>query len=196
MKKTSYTYPKKIEKIILQGGIGVMPTDTIYGLVGSALSEKAVKKIYKLRKRNKKKPLIILIGSIADLALFDIKPKKETEKILRKIWPKKVSVILPCPNEKFKYLHRGTKTIAFRLPKNAALTNLLKKTGPLAAPSANPEGLKPAETIKEAKKYFGKKISFYAGNKKLNSPPSTLIAIKNQKIKIIRKGAENIKRPD
>ena len=58
--------------MISNGGIGVLATDTIYGLVGSALSKKAVAKIYKLRQRNTKKPMIILIGAIKDLFLFGI----------------------------------------------------------------------------------------------------------------------------
>ena len=44
------------------GGVGVVPTDTIYGIVGSALNPKTVARIYKLRRRNPKKPMIILIG--------------------------------------------------------------------------------------------------------------------------------------
>ncbi len=60
--KTSKKFTVEIEKILKSGGIGVIPTDTIYGLVGSALNKKAVRRIYQLRQRNPKKPLIILIG--------------------------------------------------------------------------------------------------------------------------------------
>ena len=64
---------KGIKKILLNHGVGVLPTDTLYGLVGSALSKKAVARIYKLRRRNPQKPFIILISSLADLKLFNIK---------------------------------------------------------------------------------------------------------------------------
>ena len=50
-----------IIKILKSGGVGVMPTDTLYGLVGSAFSKEAVKRIYKIKNRDKKKKLIILI---------------------------------------------------------------------------------------------------------------------------------------
>jgi L-threonylcarbamoyladenylate synthase len=70
---------------------------------------------------------------------------------------------------------------------------LLKKAGPLVAPSANPEGMEPAKTIKEAKEYFGERVDFYINGGKLLSPPSTLIEIKNKKIFIKRKGAVKIK---
>jgi len=178
----------KLVGIIKKGGVGVIPTDTIYGLVGKALSRKTVEKVYQLKQRDPKKPLIILIGKTDDLKLLGVKLDKDTKKILQKYWPGKVSIILPCPHKKFSYLHRGTRTLAFRLPSHPNLVNLLKKTGPLIAPSANPEAKEPAKTIKEAKKYFGEKIDFYVDVGRLESLPSTLILIKDQKIEVLRQG--------
>lgn len=166
-----------------------MPTDTLYGLVGQALDKKAVARIYKVRRRNPKKPLIILISSFRNLSRFSIKLDVKTKKILENLWPGPISVILSCPQSKFSYLHRGTNSLAFRLPKPQWLRRLIKKTGPLVAPSANPEGFPPAKTIKEAKRYFGSRADFYSGAGKLKSPPSTIISLKHGKIKIIREGA-------
>lgn len=147
-----------IAKSIKIHQIGVIPTDTIYGVVASALSKNAVARTYKILNRNPKKPFIILISSIRDLALFKIKLDKESKTILQKLWPGKVSIILPVASKKISYLHRNTKTLAFRVPKKTSLIRLLKKTGPLISSSANPEGKKPAETIAEARKYFGDRI--------------------------------------
>lgn len=180
-------------EILRNGGVGVMPTDTIYGLVGSALLPATVKYIYTLRRRNPKKPMIILIGSIKDLDLFKIKLTAKQKTILNKLWPGKVSVILLCPNKKFSYLHRGKKSLAFRLPKSKWLRQILLETGPLVAPSANWEGNKPAATIKEAKKYFGDKAHFYFDKGKLNSLPSTIISFKKNGILVLREGAVGIK---
>ncbi len=157
-----------LEHILKNGGIAVLPTDTLYGIVGSAVSKKAVQKIYKVRKRTPSKPCIILISSITDLKKFGIKniPLKE----LREVWPGKVSVILPCPYKKFEYLHRGTNKLAFRLPDSVWLCTLLKKTGPLVAPSANIEGQTPAYTIEEAENYFGGKVEIFMSTKVVSSP--------------------------
>lgn len=187
------TTDKNLAKIIKNGGIGVIPTDTLYGLVGSAFSKKAVEKIYKVKKRNPKKPLIIIIGAITDLKLFEIRPSKEESAILKNIWPGKISVILPCNLKKFTYLHRKTKSLAFRLPKKQNLLDLIKKTGPIVAPSANPKNFPPAENIAEAKKYFGDTVDFYASEGKIKSKPSTLIEIKNGKIIEKRQGAVKIR---
>ena len=177
-----------IIQILKNDGVGVMATDTIYGLVGSALSKKAVERIYKLKKRTPSKPFIILISDFNDLKFFNIKIDQFTKKLLQKIWPNPVSVILPCNDAKFAYLHRETKTLAFRIPQKPDLLELLQQTVPLVAPSANPEGLPPAQTIKEAKKYFNDQVDFYQDEGKLISEPSTLIEIKNRKTNILRQG--------
>ena len=165
-------------KILKNKGVGILPTDTIYGLVGSALAQKTVERIYKLRKRNLKKPMIILIGSFKDLEKFKIKLDKRLKKILTKFWPGPVSIILPCSFKEFSYLHRGGKSLAFRLPKNKNLIKILLKTGPLVAPSANPEGLKSAIDIAEAKKYFKNKVDFYINKGKIKSKPSIILEVK------------------
>jgi L-threonylcarbamoyladenylate synthase len=177
---------------LLQNKIGVMPTDTIYGIATSALSKKTVERAYKVLKRNKKKPFIILIGSMRDLALFKIKLDNKTQRLIRKLWPGKISIVLPVISSKFHYLHRGTKTLAFRMPEKRSLLKLLKKTGPLISTSANPQGKRPAETIAEAKKYFKGSVDFYVSGGKIKSLPSTLVEIKNGKIVVLRKGIVRI----
>lgn len=183
----------KLISFIKKGEIGVLPTDTIYGLVGFALNKKSINRIYKVKGRKSSKPFIILISSLDGLKIFGIKIDTETKKILQKVWPGKVSVILPCVSKNFLYLHRGIKNLAFRLPSNKKLKRLISKTGPLVAPSANPEGLAPAQTIKQAKKYFKDKLDFYVDGGKLSSKPSTLIKISENKAVVLRQGSSKIR---
>ncbi len=179
--------------LLKKGKIGVMPTDTIYGLVGSALSPLAVEEIYALRKRDMSKPMIILISSLDDLLDFDITLTKAQKVFLTKIWPNPISVILPCPYNRFFYLHRGKKSLAFRMPDNKNLLKILQQVGPLVAPSANPEKEKPAETIKEAKSFFGEKISFFLNGGQLKSKPSTIIRLyEDGKQIVLREGSFKI----
>jgi L-threonylcarbamoyladenylate synthase len=201
------------KEIIENDGVVVLPTDTLYGIVGKAESKKAVAKIYKIKARDKNKPFIVLITSYKDLDIFDIKVEKWQEKFLQKFWPGKVSVILSCPLNKWRYLHRGTKSIAFRMisSRNKNLYNLINKVGPLVAPSANTEGGKPAETIKEVQNYFypvrnregsqrlpisngvGNGISLYINGGKRNTKPSTLVRLEDNNWIILRQGAKEIK---
>ena len=173
------SFNKKDLRITKNGGVGIIPTDTIYGLVGTALNKKTVERIYKLRHRNQKKPMIILIGDINDLRIFGIKLKI-------KAWPPKTSIIFPAPSAKFRYLHRGSRTLAFRFPRPKKIRDFLNKTGPLVTPSANIEGQPPAKTIKEAQKYFGDKIDFYVDGGRLNKKPSKLIKFNKDRLITIR----------
>lgn len=183
---------KDIIETIKAGGIGVIPTDTMYGIIGSAFNKKTVERIYVVRKRTPTKPLIILISDIKDLNTFKIKVDTELEKKLNKLWPNKVSVILPCKQKKFEYLHRGTNKLAFRLPKDKKLREFIAETGPIVAPSANTEGDRPSKNIKQAQKYFGVNADFYLDKGDMSIVPSTIVEIENREMKIIRKGAVKV----
>ena len=124
-------------KILKAGGIVVMPTDTIYGIVGQAINSETVERIYKLKKRVPEKKCIILLGDWNETKIFGIDSSEFK---------------IPETDEPTSFILGNT---AFRLPQKKELRNLLLKTGPLIVPSANPEGLPPAENITEAKNYFG-----------------------------------------
>lgn len=183
-------------RILKAGGVGIIPTDTLYGIVASALDKKAVERVYRLRRRTPAKPFIILVSSVADLKKFSVSPAVYARKFLEKYWPGKVSIILPIANRKsqiaFSYLHRGAGSLAFRMPSGVRLRAFLKKTGPLIAPSANPEGKSPAKTVRQAKKYFGEKVDFYIDAGEKISKPSTLVKILNSKAVMLREGVMKI----
>lgn len=170
-------------KILKKGGVGVVPTDTLYGLVGRANDKKVIARIKRIKGRSPGKPFIILISSIKQIEDFGLKLKAQDKEVLSKLWPGPISVAL-------------TKKLSFRLPKNKFLIELINKTGPLVAPSANPEGSTPASTIAEARNYFdypansgASKVDFYlSAKRKLLDQPSTLISLKNGQISIIRYG--------
>ncbi|EKE25060.1 MAG: hypothetical protein ACD_5C00309G0002 [uncultured bacterium] len=188
--KTWKEVEKEIAPVLLDGGVGVLPTDTLYGLVGVALDENSVERIYKIRKRDLKKPMIILISSIDELKQFGILLNFEQKKVLKKIWPAKVSIVIECLDKKMNHLLRGGKSLAFRMPNDKDLLSLIKKTGPLVAPSANLAGQNPAESFGEAYKYFKDEVDFYVDNGKIKGEPSTLIQLGNDgKFKLLRQGA-------
>ncbi len=157
------------------GQIGVIPSDTQYGIMCSALNEAAVERVYRVRSRTESKPCVVLAASLDQLL--------ETEGLDRnsllmaeQYWPGPVSVVVPCKKSSFAHIHRGQGSIAFRVPRKADLSAMLDKTGILIAPSANPEGQEPATTIAEAQTNFGNTVDFYVDGGELAAKlPSTLI---------------------
>ena len=183
-----------IIKVLKNNGVVVMPTDTLYGILGKALNITTVERIYNVRKRNPTKPCIILIGNLSELEKFKIKLSNKQKEIIKKYSSSDIdqnlrptSIILDCPVEEFTYLHRGTKTLAFRLPLQAELQNLLMQTGPLIAPSANIEGETPAQNINEAKNYFGNLVDLYIDGGVISGKASKIIKLQNDgSVSIIR----------
>ena len=151
----------QVIEILASGGVGVLPTDTLYGLVGSAFSSDAVERIYDLKQRDRGKPLIVLIASLEDLERFGVVISDGLEQTLKSYWPGPYSIILPTIDDEFEYLSRGTDSIAFRMPDDPELLDILAATGPLVAPSANIEGKPPALTVADARRYFGDNADFY-----------------------------------
>ncbi len=186
MFKLSKKIINEVSAVINNGGIAVIPTDTIYGIVCSAMDKKSVERLYNIRKRNPEKPMIVLIDSLNALKMFRIELNQEQESFLKK-WPKKTSVVLECKDKRLQYLHRGKSSLGFRVPDNLDIVKLLKATGPLVAPSANPEGKKPSENIEQAKSYFLDKVDLYLDVGKLKSKPSKIISFLNGVIEIVRK---------
>jgi len=159
------------------GGIGVIPTDTVYGLVGSAFNPEAVERIYAAKGRDTAKPFIILISSFKDLERFGIELSPSITNTLDQLWPGPVTAVLPCSGESMEYLHRGLRSLAFRFPKKQELLSMIKETGPLVAPSANTEGMPPAKNIFQAREYFGETVDFYKNGGSVISEPSTIVKI-------------------
>ena len=173
-------------EILTQGGVGVLATDTLYGLVGSALSSETVDRIYALKQRNHTKPLIVLIAQIEDVEQFGVILSEKLIEQLKQYWPGPYSILLPTIDDQFEYIHRSTDQIAFRLPDKPELIEVLMQTGPLVAPSANMEGMPPATTLKEARNYFGTDVDFYVDGGERKNKASTLLSFDGENVVIER----------
>lgn len=182
------SFPEAAERV-KAGEIGIIPTDTLYGLVASAMDTVAVEHVYRIRGRDTGKPCIVLLSDLTDLGRFGITPNDETLLRLGSVWPGQVSVVLPHDRKEWTYLHRNTGTIAFRVPDVIGLHGFLREAGPVVAPSANPAGANTATTVGEALAYFGSGIGFVVDGGRLSGPPSTVARIVGDKWEIIRQGA-------
>lgn len=148
-------------KNLINNEIGVIKTDTLYGLVGRAHDKQSVERIYNVKNRDVNKPLIILISTQDQLKDFSIELDSNISKKIQLYWPGTNTLIFRCNDEKLDYLTKQGQSLAFRLPNDKQLCHLIDKTGPLVAPSANPEGEKPAKSIIDAALYFGEEVDFY-----------------------------------
>jgi len=177
-------------EILKNSGVGIIPTDTVYGIVCSAFDKEALDRLFKIKGRDENKPPVVLISALSDLERFGAVVTKKHSEIIAKYWPGKLTIVFDI-DKKFEYLDKG-RGLAVRFPSDENILNFLKQTGPLATSSANTQGQTPAKNITEAEKYFGESVDFYEDGGELDSEPSTLVKIVGDKIEIIRQGAVKI----
>ena len=130
---------KKAKKLLNKSECVAIPTETVYGLAGNAYSDRACKKIFKLKKRPKNNPLIVHYYNDQSLRK-DCRFNNNFHKLYKKFCPGPITFILDLKkNSKISKIATNKKnTLAVRFPKHPVARNLLKKLDfPLAAPSAN-----------------------------------------------------------
>jgi len=174
-------------QLLQPGAVGVIPTDTVYGLVSRASDPVAVARLYASKLREHK-PGTIIAANIGQLEALGLKHRYV--KAVEQFWPGAISVIIPCADPGLAYLHQAKMSLAVRIPESPALQQLLQQTGPLLSSSANQPGKSPAINIAQARDYFGDTIDFYVDGGDLSAQlPSTIIRVVDDAIEIIRQGA-------
>ena len=145
---------QKAAEIIKKGGVTVFPTDTVYGLLADARNEKAINKIFKIKKRLKTKPLGIFVKDLAMAKKHAFIDAKQ-EKFLKKNWPGKITAILKSKNNLPKGLAAGSRTIGIRISDCELIDSLFEKINfPLAQTSANISGKEATTKINEVLEQF------------------------------------------
>lgn len=185
---TALADPKLLE-LLNSGAVGVIPTDTVYGLVCQASNQQAVTRLYQLKERENK-PGTIIAARLQQL--IDLGLRARYLKAVEGFWPNPLSVIVPSGDD-LQYLHQGQHSLAVRIPADDNLREFLAQTGPLLTTSANTPHQPTATNLQEAQAYFADTVDFYVdGGSLSNRPPSTVIRIIDDAIEILRPGAVNI----
>jgi len=181
---------KKAKKILNKSECVAIPTETVYGLAGNAYSDKACKKIFKLKKRPRNNPLIVHYYNHQNLKK-DCVFNNNFIKLYKRFCPGPITFILDLKkgSKISNFATNNKKSLAVRFPKHPVTRNLLKELNyPLAAPSANLSSKVSAVSSNDVRDDFGKKIRYILeGGKSSIGLESTIIDLRN-KPKILRLG--------
>lgn len=185
----SLTDPR-LARVLLAGSVGVLPTDTVYGLVARAADPQAVARLYAIKQREGK-PGTLVAANTDQLCALGISAKHV--QAVAHLWPNPISIVLPAPPQ-LDYIHQGKQSLAVRIPECPQLRQLLESTGPLLTSSANLPGQPPANIIRQAQDYFGDKADFYADGGDLSdrSPSTVAHLLPSGDIEVIRQGSVTI----
>jgi L-threonylcarbamoyladenylate synthase len=172
------------------GSVGIVPTDTVYGIVARAEDKAAVERLYELKHRVNK-PGTLIAANLKQLEELGLKHRYL--KAVEQFWPGAISVVIPVGDPKLAYLHRGKQSLAVRIPRQGQLKKVLLKTGPLLTSSANPPEAPPAVNLMQAKAYFHNEVDFYEDGGDLSDrKPSTIIRVVDDAIEVLRQGDEKV----
>ncbi|MCX5748952.1 MAG: L-threonylcarbamoyladenylate synthase [Candidatus Saganbacteria bacterium] len=175
-------------RILRSGGLIVIPTETVYGIAADYRSRKAVNKIFRSKKRDKK-PLQLLAGSKKQAKGLFKTLSREIKDLIKDGFPGPLTIVAEKSGKVPCYLTCGLNTVGVRMPDHAFVLKLIKALGhPIAATSANISGEKPARTAKEAAKYFKSGIDLIIdGGKAKTGKASKVIEVLGGKVNVLRK---------
>ena len=189
---------KKAKNLLNKSECIAIPTETVYGLAGNAYSDRACKKIFKLKKRPKNNPLIVHYYNFRELKK-DCNFDKRFIRLYKQFCPGPLTFVLNIKKHSniSKIVTNKKNSLAVRFPKHPVTRNLLKNLKfPLAAPSANISSRVSAVTSADVKEDFGKKIKYILeGGKSQIGVESTIIDLR-KKPKILRLGGLDTKAID
>lgn len=174
--------------IIQAGGVIAFPTDTVYGIGASAFKTEAIDRIYQVKGRSSLKAIPILISSAAEADLITPALQETVQKIINHFWPGALTLVLPLLQGLPKNLS-PTPTIGLRVPDHSQTRDLLLRTGPLAATSANLSGQPSALTAEEVHLQLEGKIDLILdGGPAPGGQASTVLDCTGSKLNVLREG--------
>ena len=176
---------KKVSEVLKKGGISVIPTDTIYGIIALDDIKIAIDRIYKIKNRSRDKKLIRLIG---DIRLLKRYTEQDSKDLINRYWPGPLTIIFKGKNK---------NKVAIRYPDNPFLNELFEYLGKSAivAPSANISGKEELISCDDLINQFNKKVDIIVCyDKPIQAKASTIIDISEENNwKILRQGELKLK---
>jgi L-threonylcarbamoyladenylate synthase len=124
------------------GDVVAIPTETVYGLAAKISDAKAIEKIFKTKNRPFFDPLIVHVSNTEQWKdLVYVPENPQTKQLLKKLmdafWPGPLTLVLPKSAKVSSMITSGLESVGLRMPKHTIAREIIEKTGPLAAPSAN-----------------------------------------------------------
>ena len=165
---------KSVKKALANNQLIIARTDTIYGVLARADSVESMKKLYEAKQRSPEESSIILVADVSSIPGLT----SQQRKIYQELSSRRPTTIVVRVSDSFlSHLPRSNGTLAFRAVPNSPLASLIKSTGYLLAPSANPKSLPPARNITEAAEYFGETVAVYVDSGEApDEKPSQIVA--------------------
>ena len=185
---------EKARDLLLQNEVVAIPTETVYGLAGNALSEAAVSKIFEAKNRPHFDPLIVHVSEVSEVSKYVEEIPELAFNLMENFWPGALTVLLPKKSGIPDLTTSGLKEVGIRIPNHPITLELLRSLPfPLAAPSANPFGYISPTSAAHVADQLGEKIPYIldGGNCSVGIE-STVLRVQHNEIEILRLGGISV----
>lgn len=178
------------KKLLQEGELVAIPTETVYGLAANALNPEAVTQIFVVKERPSFDPLIVHVASIDQAQQFITAVPEKAIQLARHFWPGPLTLVLPKQSIIPDIVTSGLSTVGIRCPDHDLTRQLLSELPfPLAAPSANPFGYVSPTTAEHVNNQLGHKIKYILdGGPCRIGLESTIVGFENDQAVIYRRG--------
>jgi L-threonylcarbamoyladenylate synthase len=175
---------------LLQGGVAVVPTDTVYGLAARPAEVAAVRTVYRLKGRPEGMHLPVLAATVDQVRSLGVAFTLAAEELAQHWWPGPLTLAFGFdPQRQRPDWLQGRTEVAVRIPAHAFLRAVLQRTGVLVVTSANPHGAPTPRTAKDVAGALGSAIELLVDGGELQDVPSTLVNVNRRTPSIEREGA-------
>ncbi|MDQ0221720.1 L-threonylcarbamoyladenylate synthase [Streptococcus moroccensis] len=178
----------RLVEIIGKGGSLILPTETVYGLFADALSEDAVRHVYKLKQRPVDKAMNLNVATIDAIYAFSKEQPDFLPQLFDHFLPGPLTIILKANEHVPVWVNSGLDTVGFRLPNHPVTREIIKRTGPLIGPSANVSGASSGKVYEEIKSQFEEQLFGFADDEAITGQDSTILDLSGEYAKILRQG--------
>lgn len=184
--------------ILKEGGIVIFPTDTAFGIGCRIDDEKAVERLFEIRKRPQDQAVPVLVSSLEMAENYVQTIQEDVKKnLIKKYWPGALTIVLPCKTDRVQSLVRGGKeTLGVRMPNHKITFSIVEGVGvPVLGPSANFGGEKTPYAFENLNPELVKLVDYVVHGKTQTGNVSTVVDVSKKPWKILREGVINIKTP-
>ena len=181
---------ERCRDILAEGGLVILPTDTVYGLAARADIPEAVERVFEVKGREGEKALVVMVSSLEEAVEIAAQEQRDSLTRLGSLWPGPLTLVVRAGEIPWREsVAPGSETLGIRIPDSPFMLQLLRLSGPLAVTSANPAGENPPASFTAVDEGLLSRVELAVdGGDRGSGKPSTVAEIQGDSVRILRHG--------
>jgi L-threonylcarbamoyladenylate synthase len=180
-------------RAVQQGGLVILPTDTVYGIGADAFDHAAVQALLDAKGRGREMPPPVLVSAVTTLEALASGVPEYVDSLIEEFWPGPLTLVCTQQPSLTWDLGETRGTVAVRMPDHEVALALLERTGPLAVSSANLTGRPAATDAADADAMLGDRVDVVLdGGTSPQAEASTILDVRGPTPRLLRLGALSV----